>query len=59
MRILIAEDDKELLKSLIFIFENKHYIVDGVTGGNDAYDYAMTGEYDGLVFDIMMPGMDD
>lgn len=58
MRILIAEDDKELLKSLIFIFENKHYIVDGVTGGNDAYDYAMTGEYDGLVFDIMMPGMD-
>ena len=58
MRILIAEDDKELLKSLIFIFEGKHYIVDGVSNGNDAYDYAMTGEYDGLVFDIMMPGMD-
>ena len=58
MRILIAEDDKELLKSLIFIFESKHYIVDGVSNGNDAYDYAMTGEYDGLVFDIMMPGMD-
>ena len=30
MRILIAEDDKELLKSLLFIFESKHYIVDGV-----------------------------
>ena len=26
--------------------------------GTDAYDYAASGEYDGLVFDIMMPGMD-
>lgn len=58
MRILIAEDDKELLKSLLFIFESKHYIVDGVSNGNDAFDYAATDEYDGLIFDIMMPGMD-
>ena len=58
MRILIAEDDKELLKSLLFIFESKHYIVDGVSNGNDAFDYAVTDEYDGLIFDIMMPGMD-
>ncbi len=58
MRILIAEDDKELLKSLIYIFESKHYIVDGVSNGYDAYEYALTGEYDGLIFDIMMTGMD-
>ena len=29
MCILIAEDDKELLKSLMFIFQSKHYVVDG------------------------------
>lgn len=58
MRILIAEDDERLLKSLMRIFELNHYSVDGVDNGTDAYDYAASGEYDGLVFDIMMPGMD-
>lgn len=58
MRILIAEDDERLLKSLVRIFELNHYAADGVDNGTDAYDYAASGEYDGLVFDIMMPGMD-
>ena len=58
MRILIAEDDTRLLKSLVHIFEMNHYAVDGVDNGVDAVDYASSGEYDGLVLDIMMPGMD-
>ena len=58
MRILIAEDDPKLLKSLVHIFEMNHYVVDGVDNGDDAYDFASSGEYDGLVLDIMMPGMD-
>lgn len=58
MRLLIAEDDPKLLKSLIHIFETNHYIVDGVNDGGVAFDYASSGEYDGLVLDIMMPGMD-
>ena len=58
MRILIAEDDPKLLKSLIHIFELNLYAVDGVSNGIDAFDYASSGEYDGLVLDIMMPGMD-
>ena len=58
MRILIAEDDPRLLKSLVHIFELNHYAVDGVDNGTDAYAYASSDEYDGLVFDIMMPGMD-
>ena len=58
MRILIAEDDPKLLKSLVHIFELNHYAVDGVDNGMDAYDFASSGEYDGLVLDIMMPGMD-
>ena len=58
MRILIAEDDPKLLKSLVHIFELNHYAADGVSNGQDALDYAATGEYDALVLDIMMPGMD-
>ena len=58
MRILIAEDDSKLLKSLVHIFELNHYAVDGVDNGLDAFDYAVSDEYDGLVLDIMMPGMD-
>lgn len=58
MRILIAEDDPKLLKSLVHIFQLNHYVADGVSNGTDALDYASTGEYDALILDIMMPGMD-
>ena len=58
MRILIAEDDPKLLKSLVHIFEMNHYAVDGVDNGVDAFDFASSDEYDGLVLDIMMSGMD-
>ena len=52
MRILIAEDDPKLLKSLVHIFELHHYVVDGVDNGTEAFDLAMSDEYDGLVFDV-------
>ena len=58
MRILIAEDDPKLLKSLVHIFELNNYAVDGVDNGVDAFDFAFSGEYDGLILDIMMPGID-
>lgn len=58
MRILVAEDDERLLKSLIHIFKTNQFLADGVTNGTDALNYAETGEYDGLVLDIMMPGLD-
>lgn len=58
MRILIAEDDPKLRKTLVHIFEHNHYAVDSVDNGTDAYEFAASGEYDGLILDIMMPGMD-
>ena len=58
MRILLAEDDPKLLISLIHIFRNNRYITDGVSNGADAFNYAATGEYDGIVMDIMMPEKD-
>ena len=58
MKLLIAEDDPRLLKSLIHIFEKNRYIVNGVSDGDAAFDYAVTNEYDGIILDIMMPGKD-
>ena len=58
MRLLIAEDDPKLLKSLIHIFERNKFSVDGVSNGKDALLYGQSTEYDGLVLDIMMPGLD-
>ena len=58
MRLLVAEDDARLLKSLLYIFKANGYAADGVENGQDALDYALSGEYDGFVCDVMMPGMD-
>ena len=58
MRLLLAEDDPKLLKSLKHIFQTNKFSVDTVNNGQDALDYALTDEYDGLVLDIMMPGLD-
>lgn len=58
MRLLIADDDRDIARVLTALFEHNHYSVDAVYNGNDAYDYASGADYDGLVLDIMMPGMD-
>ncbi len=58
MRILVAEDDPKLRKSLVHILESSHFLADGVGNGTDALAYAMSGNYDGLILDIMMPEMD-
>ena len=42
MRLLLAEDDPRLLKSLIHIFEVNKYSVDGVNNGTDR-DFAARG----------------
>lgn len=58
MKLLVAEDDPKLLKSLVHILEHNRFSVDGVSNGEDALEYGETGEYDGLILDIMMPGLD-
>ena len=58
MRLLLAEDEKELSKALVAILKHNHYSVDAVYNGNDALDYGLAGQYDGMILDIMMPGLD-
>ena len=56
MRILLAEDEKELSKALVAVLKYNHYSVDAVYNGNDAVDYGLAENYDGIILDIMMPG---
>ncbi len=58
MRLLIAEDERELARALKTIFEKHNYGVDVVYDGQEALDYALSGEYDGAVLDVMMPKID-
>ncbi len=55
MRILLAEDERELSRALVTIFKHNKYSVDAVYNGQDALDYGLSGEYDCIVLDIMMP----
>ncbi|MCI8298775.1 MAG: response regulator transcription factor [Lachnospiraceae bacterium] len=58
MRILLAEDEKDLSRALTAILERSHYSVDAVYDGEEALSYLNSNNYDGLVLDIMMPNTD-
>lgn len=58
MRLLYAEDEQPLSEAVVDILTYHKYVVDAVYNGEDAYDYAMTGDYDGIILDIMMPKRD-
>lgn len=58
MKLLYAEDEQSLSEAVVDILTYHSYLVDAVYNGVDAYDYAMSGGYDGIILDIMMPGLD-
>lgn len=58
MRLLLAEDEKELSNALTVILKHNNFSVDAVYNGLDALDYISLGKYDGVILDIMMPGLD-
>lgn len=58
MRLLLAEDEKELAKALSVILKHNSYSVDVVHNGEDALCYLENGDYDGAILDIMMPKLD-
>lgn len=58
MRILVAEDEKELLEIIVKRLKEEGYGVDGCGNGNDASYYLESTSYDLAILDIMMPGKD-
>lgn len=58
MRILIVEDEVNLAEALLQILKKHHYSVDVVHDGQAGLDNALSGIYDLLLLDIMLPVMD-
>lgn len=57
MKILIVEDEIALAEALSEILKRNKYNVDAVYDGDDGLSYAMTGIYDCIILDIMLPKM--
>lgn len=57
MRILIVEDEVRLAEALGQIMSEQKYDVDMVYDGKDGLDYALSGLYDVIVLDVMLPGL--
>ncbi len=58
MQILIVEDEKRLAEALKQILVEQKYMADVVYDGNDGLDYGMSGIYDLIILDIMIPYRD-
>ncbi|MBI4710782.1 MAG: response regulator, partial [Nitrospirae bacterium] len=58
LNILIAEDEEITLKHLKYALEKEGYAVTGVKNGMDAFSKLEKEEFDILIADIKMPGMD-
>lgn len=58
MRILIVEDELHLAEALGQIMTEQKYLVDLVHDGADGLDYALSGQYDAILLDVMLPKLD-
>ncbi|MDO5132589.1 MAG: response regulator transcription factor [Eubacteriales bacterium] len=58
MRILVAEDERDLNDILVMKLSDEGYSVDSCLDGEEAILYLSTAEYDAVILDIMMPKAD-
>lgn len=58
MRVLMVEDEVRLAEALGQIMAEHRYLADLVYTGPDGLEYGLTNQYDVIVLDVMLPGMD-
>ena len=58
MRILVAEDEKDMNRLISKRLKAENYSVDSCYNGKEVFEYLACAEYDGIILDIMMPIMD-
>ncbi|MBQ7689279.1 MAG: response regulator transcription factor [Clostridia bacterium] len=57
MQVLVVEDEKRLAQALEQILTEKKYMVDLAYDGRDGFDMAVSGIYDVIILDVMLPAM--
>ena len=55
MKLLYAEDEPAMAEAVTDILNCHNFMVDAVQDGQEALDYARSGDYDGIILDIMLP----
>lgn len=58
LRILIIDDDPDIQDLLFAALDEEQYILDAASDGSSGLNLATENEYDAIVLDINMPGMD-
>lgn len=58
MRVLIIEDNRDLASNLFDFLEAKGHVVDAAGDGITGMHLALVNQYDAIVLDLMLPGMD-
>ena len=58
MRILVAEDERDMNRLITRTLEKEGYGVDSCHDGDEALDYLDSADYDAAILDIMMPRRD-
>ena len=57
MRLLVVEDQKDLNEIIVRKLTKEGYSVDACYSGDEALEYMEMAEYDGVILDIMLPGI--
>lgn len=55
MKLLYAEDEPAMAEAVTDILNYHSFMVDAVPDGEEALEYALSGDYDGIILDIMLP----
>ena len=58
MRVLLVEDEKNLSSAVCRLLSREHIVADPVYTGPEGLDCALSGGYDAIILDVMLPGMD-
>ena len=58
MRVLLVEDERNLSAAICKLLEKDRITTDPVYNGRDGLDWALSTEYDAIILDVMLPGMD-
>lgn len=58
MRVLVVEDEVRLREALVQLLKKQNYTVDGAGDGESGLDDALSGIYDVIILDIMLPKLD-